>query len=237
MTLVEVMTSASLALVLSALITTLVISTQRQTAAGEIRMADIDSARVGMDALTRVLRTAVQPAQLQTDCSSCAGPASTSTALTAAEQDRMQLFANLGDPTGPFLITFEVVQEYNMAVLTQRTQRPDLGSAPNFTYTACTPGAAGCRISERTLVRGLEWPPSTPLFAYRDNAAAELIAPPGESGLTADQLLVVDAVDITLPVRTPNRLGAGGFLSVTRVALPNASTAVLATAVPMPEPE
>jgi hypothetical protein len=156
--------------------------------------------------------------------------------LTAGESDRLQVFANLGDPTGPFLITFDVEQVTGTYVLTQKIQRPDLGSAPNFTYTACTIGAPGCRISKRTLVRGLIWPPAAPLFTYRDNAATVLIAPVGETGLTPDQLLVVDAVDITLPVRTPNKIGAGGFSSATRVALPNASTAVLATAVPMPEP-
>ncbi|GAA0635520.1 hypothetical protein GCM10009547_44580 [Sporichthya brevicatena] len=235
-TLVEIMTSTVLAVTLGGLVTTMVISTQRQTAAGEIRMADIDSARVGIDALTRVLRTAVQPAQLQIGCGSCIGPASVSTALTAAETDRLQLFANLGDAAGPFLITFAVEQENGTWVLTQKTQVPDVGSAPNFRYTPCIPKQAGCRISVRTLVRGLDWPAPTPMFVYRDNAADVLTAPGARAGLTPDQLLVVDSIDITLPVRTPNRVGAGGFVSATRVALPNSSTSVLATAVPMPEP-
>lgn len=235
-TLVEIMTSTVLAATLGGMVTMLVISTQRQTAAGEIRMADIDSARVGMDALTRVLRTAVQPAQLQVGCGSCIGPASVSTALTAAEVDRLQLFANLGDPTGPFLITFAAEEENGKWVLTQKTQRPDVGSAPNFRYTPCIPKQAGCRISVRTLVRGLDWPSPTPMFVYRDNAADVLTPPGARPGLTPDQLLIVDSIDITLPVRTPNGVGAGGFLSATRVTLPNASTSVLATAVPMPEP-
>jgi type II secretory pathway pseudopilin PulG len=236
-TLVELVVAMGLLAVLGSLVCSLVVNTQRQSAAGRIRLADVDQTRVGMNALTRALRTAVQPAQLQSGCSSCLGPASSSTALTSAEADRLQLFANFGDAAGPFLVTFAVATNAaGMAELKQTVQRPDTGSAPNFTYTACTEGAAGCKIATRTLVHGLTWPLPGAVFGYRDNTAAPLVpslAANGHTQLTPVQLLAVDAIDVTLPVHTPNSYHTAPTTAVTRVSLPNAASGVIATPVPM----
>jgi prepilin-type N-terminal cleavage/methylation domain-containing protein len=234
-TLIETLVAMAVTLLIGTMVSSLVVYTQRQTTAQYTRLADVDQARVGLDALTRVIRTAVQPAQLQTGCTSCLGEASTSTALTYAKTDSIQLFSNIGDPTGPFLVTFlAATDSAGTALLTERIQRPDLGSAPNFTYTACTPGTAGCGITTRTLVRGMTWPLTAPIFTYRNNAASAFSLASGGQ-LTADQLLAVDSIDVQLPVKTPNKVGAGPMSASTRISLPNASSAVLATAVPFTE--
>lgn len=233
--LVEVVVAMSITLLIGGMVSSFVVYANRQASANYTRLADVDQARVGLDALTRVIRTAVQPAQLQSGCSSCLGEASTSTALTYAKTDRIQLFSNIGDPTGPFLVTFIAAPDTNgTAVLTQRIQRPDVGSAPNFTYSSCTAGTPGCLITTRTLVRGLTWPLPKSIFTYRNNAGtAYTLAAGGQ--LTTDQLLSVDSIDVSLPVKSPNKVGAGPMSAETRIALPNASSAVLATAVPFTE--
>lgn len=234
-TLVELLVVMILLSLIGALVVSWVVTTQRQTAGTQVRLNDIDQARIGMDAITKTLRTAVEPAQLQLSCSSCTGSASTSTALTNATATSVQLFANFGDPTGPVLVTFTVAFDpaANVATLTETSEAPDPGSAPNFTYTACTIGAAGCPITRRTLVRGLTWPLPGAAFTYYDNAGTAL--PLGTNGaLSAPQRIAVDSVDITLPVHTPNPYGTGPMTVTDRVALPNAAAGVLPTPPPGP---
>jgi prepilin-type N-terminal cleavage/methylation domain-containing protein len=233
--LIELLVVMMLFGLIGTLVTSLVISTHRQNAATRIRLEDVDQARVGMDALTRTLRTAVQPAQLQIGCTSCTGPASTATAVTTARSDYVQLFANFGSEAGPSLVTFTVGDDAaeGMATLTQKTQPPDAGSAPNYSYTACTVGAPGCAISRRTLVRGLTWPPPAPVFTYRDNTAAQL-TPGGSGQLSPEQLIAIDAIDIRLPVRTPNPFGTAPVTLVGQVALPNAASGILPSPSPTP---
>ncbi len=226
----EVLVVAVLLGVIGALVTAFVITAQHQAAGSQVRLSDLDQARIGMDAVVKTMRTAVEPAQLQLGCSSCTGPASTSTALTSATATRVQLFANFGDPAGPLLVTYEVAYDRSagLATLTETRQPPDAGSAPDVTYTACTEGAPRCAIRERTLVRGLTWPLPGTVFTYYDNAGAELIPADGEA-LSSEQLITVDSIDVTLPVQTPNPYGTGATTVTQRVTLPNAGTGVIPT--------
>jgi len=104
--LVEMMISMSIFALVMSLVVALLITAQKQTAATSIRLDDIDQARMAIDSLSRTVRTAVEPAQLQLGCTSCNGPASTSTALTSAQPASLQLFANGGSAAGPSLVTF-----------------------------------------------------------------------------------------------------------------------------------
>jgi len=234
MTMVEILVVMVIFSLITAMVTNWVMVAFRQTAATRIRISDIDQARIGMDALTKTLRTAVEPSQLQGVCASCTGPASTSTALTTATATSVQLFANFGASQGPNLVTFTVANapSRGMATLTETSQAPDAGSAPNYTYTPCTVGASGCAITQRVLVSGMVWPLPGAAFGYYDTSGAALL--PGSSGLSAQQLISVTTIDVTLPVRTPNSLGAGTTTVTSRVSLPNSFAGVLPTPSPTP---
>jgi hypothetical protein len=233
-TLSEILVVTVLLGVIGALVTSFVITTQREATGSQIRLSDLDQARVGMDAVIKTVRTAVEPAQLQLGCATCTGPASASTALTSATPTRVQLFANFGDTSGPVLVTFEVAYDNTakIAELTETRQPPDAGSAPNFTYTSCARTSPSCLITDRTLVRGLSWPLPGTVFTYYDNSGTALVPASGTS-LSSAQLITVDSIDVTLPVHTPNPYGAGPTTVTQRVTLPNAGTGVLST--PSPE--
>ncbi len=211
----------------------ILIATQRSVASTSLRLDDIDQARLGIDKVTRTVRTAVEPAQLQTNCTSCTGPASTSTAFTSATTSSVQLFSNTGSPAGPSLVTFTASYDStkNIAVLTETEQAPDAGSAPNFTYTQCTLGATGCLIKQYSVARGLQWPLTDPLFVFYDNSGAEMTPPTGGS-LPAQQLIAIDSVGIKLTVQTPSSYKTGPTTVYDRVALPNSGSGVLATPAP-----
>ena len=233
-TLVELMVVMTLFGIIGAILSAVVISTQRQSAAVRLRINDVQSARIGMDAMTRTLRTAVQPAQLQVGCTTCTGTAARSTAVSAASATSVQVFANTGATAGPVLTTFTVALDSatNTGQLTQTSQPPDLNSAPNFTYTSCTVGASGCRTTRRTLIRGITWPLTTAAFTYRTNAGTALTI--GSTGqLTSGQLVAVDSVEISLPVREPNQFRTAPVTITGRVALANAATGVLTSPSPV----
>lgn len=232
--LIELMVSMSVFALVMSLVVGLLITTQKQTASTAIRLDDIDQARMAIDSLSRTLRTAVEPAQLQLGCTSCNGPASTSTALTSAQPSTIQLFANGGSAAGPSLVTFTASYDaaHNQGTLTKTVQPPDANSAPNFTYTACTPGP-GCLITSLPIVRGLQWPLPGPLFTYYNNAGAQLTPPAGAS-LPPQQLISIDSMTINLTVKTTSQYHTGPTSISSRVGLPNAGSGVLATPPPTP---
>ncbi len=233
--LVELMISVSVFGLIMSLVVGLLITAQKQTASTIIRLDDVDQARMAIDSLSRTVRTAVEPAQLQVGCTSCNGPASTSTALTSAQPSTIQLFANGGSAAGPSLVTFSVSYDAarEQGTLTRTVQPPDVGSAPNFTYTACTIGTAGCLITSLPIVRGLQWPLPGALFTYYSNAGAPLTPPAGAS-LPPQQLISVDSIAINLAVKTTNPYHTGPTTIASRVGLPNAGSGVLATPAPTP---
>jgi hypothetical protein len=219
--------------IIGAIVASYLVATQRQATITRIRLSDLDQARIAVDSVVKTVRTAVEPAQLQLGCADCHMPASTSTALTTATPTRLQLFANFGDPAGPMLVTFEVAYDAGtkLATLTETRQPPDAGSAPDVTYTACTRGTPSCRITQRTLVRGIVWPLPRSAFAYYDNTGSMLV-PAEDSSLSSAQLITVDSVDVTLPVRSRSAYGPRTTTVTQRVTLPNAGTGVLPTPSP-----
>jgi prepilin-type N-terminal cleavage/methylation domain-containing protein len=232
-TLIELLVSMSIFALIMGLAIGVLIQTQKQVASTQIRLDDIDQARTSIDSLSRIVRTAVEPAQLELGCTSCNGPASTSTALTSAQASSIQLFANGGSAAGPNLVTFTASYDTasGQGILTRTVQKPDLNSAPDFTYTACTPGPASCLITKLIMVRGLQWPLPRALFNYYDNDGNELV-PPANGSLAAQSLIAVDSVAINLTVKTANRFNTGPTSIYSLVELPNSGSGVLPTPGP-----
>ncbi len=233
-TLVELIVSMSILGLIMSLVTALLIASQKQVASTYIRLDDVDQARTGIDTVSRTLRTAVEPAQLQVNCTSCTGAASTSTALTSAQTSSIQLFANTGSAAGPNLVTFTASYDSvkSQGNLTELIQPPDAGSAPNYSYTSCTIGP-GCSILSKAVVRGLKWPLPASMFNYYDNTGAEIVPGSGVS-LTPQQLIAVDSIAINLTVKTTNRYNTGPTSIAARVGLPNSGSGVLRTPAPTP---
>jgi hypothetical protein len=235
-TLVEQIVTMLVLSLLIGLVTSLIIATQKQASTASLRLDDIDQARMAVDQLSRSIRTAVEPAQINLSCSACTGPASQSTAVVSGRTDSIQLFANSGSTSGPLLVTFAVTYDTanSRAILTKKVQPPDVGSAPNYTYSSCAIGP-GCRTTIQTLVRGVVWPLTGPIFQYFNNSGVELVPATGQS-LNGADLLSVDSVAIRLPVRTPSPLLKSTTTVNSRVALPNQGTGVLPSPTPYPTP-
>ncbi len=229
--LVELLISMTIFSVLMGMVFTVLITTQKQVAGAGVRLDDIDQGRMALDVLSRTLRTAVEPAQLQVFCTTCggSGTAAGATAITDAQQLTITLYSNTDSAAGPNLITFSVQYDSSlkMTTLTKSTQPPDVGSAPNYIYTTCTPGP-GCSKRVMTLVKGVTFPVGAPsFFQYFDNKGSDITPVSAGTSLTLSQLITIDSVGINMTVDTPDNFKAGPTTIYSRVGLPNSGTGVL----------
>lgn len=230
--LVELLVVITIMTVLGGMVTSLVVSTLRSSSGTRARLADVDNVRVAMDSMTRTLRTAIAPAQLGAvcapTCTAAFAPFSTATPAAVAKPLApcgVTFWANFGNAAAgqvdrPVKMTYalEVATGGVTANLVEYRQKPDgtSGIANSWTQT----------ITRRVLVNGISFDPATfgsgpgcttgtpaaPLFTYTDSAGA----------VTAD-VSRVHAIDISLPVRTPNALHDATTSAKTKVFLPNAA--------------
>jgi hypothetical protein len=197
----------------------------RQSGSSQIRLENSAQARVGMEAMSKSIRTTVLPAQLlDTTCTGCL-----SSAVISANGTSVTFYGNLNNTgVGPSRVRYEVVQDGTKPLgnIVETVWNPiDLGGGQ---YTFCTPGP-GCASRSRVLSRGLLWP-SPQLFYYYDNAGTELDSFP----LSASDLAKVDSMDLSVQVRTSKAYGTPATTLLLRVAMPNADINIRPTATPTP---
>ena len=204
-TLIEVMVAMAIFSVLMGLLSTMVIQMIRTSSGTRARLANTEQLRVGMDAMTKGLRTAVRPEQVNTACASnCTSP------FLAATAQSVSLYANYGDVAGPRLTTYRVEADPARAGtgrLVEEQHSPALpGGSPSL---ACT---TGC--TTRILARDLTWPvsASSPTFAFRDPTGAALTT-------SASDLNRVATIAVNLPVNGGRSYAASSATST--VFLPN----------------
>lgn len=221
--LVELLVTLTVMSVVGTLLTGLVISTFRTNAGTRARLADVDNVRVAMDAMTRTLRTAIAPAQLGATCAGCDAPFIAFTAAKPLAPCGVTFWANFGsagagqvDRPVKMTYAFEVPTGSTTGDLVEYRQLPDgttgIASAWNGTvtrrvllnriaYDAARFGTgAGCAMGT----------PTAPLFRYATS-----------TGAPTTDVMQVRAIDIALPVRTPNALQAATTSANTKVFLPN----------------
>jgi type II secretory pathway pseudopilin PulG len=230
-TLPEMLVVMSLFLLIGGLVATTTVFAQRQTGITETRQRNGDGARIAMEAMSKTLRTAIQPAQLQYGCLNCTGSAAGSSAVTSASTTSVRFFANLDNAgAGPTIVTFATTLDTttNTGTLTQTLQAPNAGSAPNFTY--CTPGPT-CPVTTRTLVRGVAWPVSPAMFTFFDSSGAT-IATAADGTVPAASLADIDALDITITVDAKRGYASAPTTVTNRVQMPNSDTSVRPSATP-----
>jgi hypothetical protein len=215
-----------LSLILALAAQTLILG-QRQSGSSQIRLDNAAQARVGMEAMSKAVRTTVLPAQLlDTTCTNCL-----STAVISADATSVTFYGNLNNNgVGPSRISYQVLQDgtTGKGKLVETLWRPI--ALPGDQYTFCTPGP-GCSSRVRTVARGLVWP-SPQVFTYFDNTGTTLATLP----LSAADLAKVDSIDIKLSAQRSKAYKTPPTTLVLRVALPNADINVQPTTTATPTP-
>lgn len=218
-TIVEVVTSVFILGIVLAAVQGTLIMTQRTVGANLTRVDQAVQGKNAMEAITRNLRTAVLPSQLNGTCTGC-----DLAAFLRAEPYRVQFYANVnndGNVIGPSRITYE---RQSNGELIETIQPPNPHAPTDYNYQYCTPGTSGCLVKIRTLASGVEG--ASPLFTYYNRDGVRIGT--GSGALTAAELATVDSVDVFVAVKqSPNStVPATSFTS--RVSLPNAD------AIPQP---
>ncbi|MCW2792138.1 MAG: hypothetical protein JWO76_1236 [Nocardioides sp.] len=220
--LAEILVAMGLFMVLTTILATTAIIGFRTTTGLGVRLDNSTQGQLGIAAVSKVLRTAVLPHQLEDQsCTDCA-----ETAIITATSTRVTFYANLNNTgQGPSLVTLQVLQDPQAtdgsAILQQSTQPPTALSDGRYTF--CTAGTAGCRVDIRVIARGLLWPSGT-VFGYYDFGGLPI------SGTTIanTDLPRVSSVDVSITVQTePGRSAYPASTAVQRVRLPNADINVL----------
>ena len=214
-TVVEMLVVISILGIVLTIVTEGLIVAQRTMTDNASRLDGLSQTNVAVEGMTRVLRTAILPSQVQATCSGC-----DVAAFIAGDDRSVQFYANVDNDgilpatgttdLGPRRVTYAVS---NDGVLTETVQKPNVHAVNDFNYQYCTPGP-GCEVFTRTLATDI--PDDTSLFTYYDASGAAL--PQGT--LTAAQLAAVDQIDVVVTVKASPVHSSTTFTQ--RVALPNA---------------
>lgn len=179
-----------------------------RTATGtQLRLEEINDGRIAVSAMTRTLRTAILPSQLQ-DTSSAE-----TAAFIEATPRAIRFYANIdnaNNAVGPSKVTYAIVD--NELIETVQAPNPRIGTSKAFIY--CTPGPA-CPTRQKVLARGVSGTGAA-LFTYYDALGQALSG----TSLTDEQLEIVDSVDVVVTVVQPGS-GGNGTTYASRVAMPN----------------
>ena len=211
-----------LGVVLAAVQTTLIV-TQRTVSDQGVRIDQMQQSKQAIEGVTKVLRTAVLPSQLNASCSGCADLA----AFIQGTPNSVQFYANINNDKniiGPSRVSYQVNAQNE---LIETIQPPNPHAADDFNYQYCSPGP-GCQITSRVLARYMV--PGQAVFTYYDQYGNSL----GSDPLSATELSLVDSVDVVISTKrtAESRVPATTFTS--RVALPNADSIAQPTASATP---
>lgn len=181
----------------------------------EARLDSINAARVSVESMSRTLRTAVLPRQLD-------DAGNTDAAFLRAAASEVSFHANINNPgnsIGPSRVTYRVTN----GQLTQTIQAPNPHAPDDHDYTYCDLAVASCLRSSTGLA--VDVLTSAPVFTYYDQTGTPLALSASCGGLPclpAAGLEVIDAVEVRVVVAAPARAGSiGPSTYVVRVALPN----------------
>lgn len=196
------------------------------------RLDGLSQTNLAMEAMTRVLRTAILPSQVQATCTGC-----DTAAFIAGDDNKVVFYANVDNDGilpasgttnyGPRKVTYELKN----GELEEMIQKPNVHSVTDFNYQYCAnPGTSGCPATKRVLARDITTTDSStgltdPLFAYYDRDGGLLDTP-----LAANSLRAVDSIDVLLRVKPSDRTKP--VTVVARVTLPNADSLIQPTPTP-----
>jgi prepilin-type N-terminal cleavage/methylation domain-containing protein len=224
-TLIEMLVVISILGTVLAIVTEGLIVSQRTLGDNASRLNGLSQTNVAVEAMTRVLRTAILPSQVQATCSGC-----DVAAFIKGDTRYVEFYANVDNdgilPTsgttdyGPRRVTYSVDAQ---GVLTETVQKPNVHAYNDFDYQYCTPGPS-CPVRKRVLARDVE---DGTLFTYYDRTGAT-IATPLQSAVS--RLKAVDSIDLVIRVRPSDRTDSATVTA--RVTLPNADSLIQPTPTP-----
>lgn len=218
---IEVLVAAGLFVALIGIVASTAILGLRTSDGLGVRLDNAGQAQQGIAAVSKVLRTAVLPDQLDDQaCTTCAN-----TAIVQASTTRVTFYANLNNTgQGPSLVTLEVVADPDhpgSGMLRESSQPPIPLSGNRYTY--CVAGTTGCVVHTHVLARGLDWP-ATPMFGYYDFSGTTITS----TSLASTDLPRVSSIDVMVTSQTRPTPGAyPAATQVQRVRLPNADINLL----------
>lgn len=221
MTLVELMVTVSLMSTVVAVVAGGLITATQLMGSNRLRLEEVSDNKVAIEAMTKTLRTAVEPRLL--------GATSDDAAFIQGDTRRVAFYAaqsSLVTPTGntltrygPVRVTYTITD--GTLVETYQLPDPHLPSDHDFTY--CTPGSTGCDVRSRVLARNIV---DGTVFTYYGESQSALAVP-----LSAANLEAVDSIDIVLTSQTGTDESS---TVVSRVSLVNAGNAPTASPTPSP---
>ena len=218
-TLIEMVVVIAILSGVLAMVMTVIIAAQKNVNGNSARLDQIQQGKVAMESMSKTLRTAVRPSQLNATCIGC-----DQAAFLQGNARSVQFYANINNPAnivGPSRVSYTVS---NSGVLTETLQAPNVHSATDYNYQYCTPGP-GCTVISRVLARGVSL--NKTMFTYYDASNNTFSTLP----LASADLPRVDSIDIIVNVSSSAQVSSTTFTQ--RVTLPNAD-AVQQTAVPTP---
>ncbi len=192
------------------------ILTNKTVAGNATRIDSQQQARIAIDSMTKVLRTAVLPSQLN-----CTGPGCGSAAFINGSALAVSFYANINNDAnaiGPSQVSYYFVG----TDLHESVQPPDAHAVGvyNYTWTTCTPGP-GCSKVDRVLARGVQnASASQAMFTYYDKSGNVITT----GTLLAADLAKVDSIDVVVKVRTSKDTTVQSTTFTQRVTLPNADS-------------
>ncbi len=209
-TLVEMLVAISLTTIVIAIATTGMISASRVMGVNSLRLRELSTNKVAIEAMAKTLRTAVEPRDY-------GDAAAAGTAVISGDATSVNFYAALSSVGsasctgtthyGPSQVSYTLVG----GVITETTRAPDLHACGTLTFTyACTPSSADCIYHSRVLARNIV---STSLFTYLASDGSALSVP-----LLSTRLEAVDSIDIVVVSRVA---GAKSTTTATRVSMLN----------------
>ncbi len=183
--LVEIVVGISLFTVVIGLLGTFAINMIRSNEGTRGRLTNVDQLRVAMDSVTKELRTAVRPEQLNPACTTAPCEA----AFTSATGAAVTFFANHGVTGGKANLTTFLVEQNPGKLGTGRFVEQ---VRPAAVPVAAPSTACGTGCVTRVLSTGLTWPVVTPVFTFADQGCTTFG--------TAPDLADISCVAVDLPV-------------------------------------
>jgi prepilin-type N-terminal cleavage/methylation domain-containing protein len=219
-TLVEIVVVVFVLGLVLAGVQTMLIVTQRTVGQNSQRLDQAAQAKTAMDSMSRILRTAVLPSQLN-----ATGTTGSAAAFIQGTASSVQFYADINNDAntiGPSRVTYTVTS----GVLTETIQAPNAHAVGDYNYQYCTPGPGCNTVQSRVLARNVQT--ANPIFTYYAKNGSKFT----DATLTAAELASVDSIDLLVTVlASPNQSIHGSTLT-SRVTLPNADSVAQPTSSP-----
>lgn len=218
-TLVEMVVVIGILGIVLAMVQTTLVFSQRTVSGTGVRITEEGQAKTAIDAVSKLLRTAVLPSQLN-----ATGSSATAAAFIQGTKNSVQFYANINNDAntmGPSQVSYTLSAS---GTLTETVRPPDAHAATNYNYTyTCTPGPT-CPVTTRVLAYNVST--TQTMFTYYTKSGAAIT----DATLTAAELTSVDSIDVVIQVKSSSTVQATTLTE--RVTLPNADSVAQPTSSP-----